>query len=106
MVAAPINHIVLDERGVAYIAGTRIKVRHVVIQHSAWNQSPQQIREAYPQLSLGQIYAALAYYCDHQEPIDAEIAAADRLVEELRAQHPNPLTRAQLEERLRQAKQD
>ena len=59
MVAAPINHIVLDERGVAYIAGTRIKVRHIVIERNAWNKSPEQIHEEYPRLSLGQIYAAL-----------------------------------------------
>ena len=101
MITAPINHICLDERGVAYIAGTRIKVRHVAIERQAQRASVEQIQEAYPHLSLGQIYAALAYYYDHQEQVDAEIAEAARYAEEARAQNPNLLTRQQLEVRLR-----
>ncbi|MDX1946386.1 MAG: hypothetical protein SFU86_13375 [Pirellulaceae bacterium] len=40
--------------------------------------------EAYPHLSLAQIHAALAYYYDHQQEIDQQIAAGCRLEEELR----------------------
>ena len=101
MITAPINHISLDERGVAYIAGTRIKVRHVAIERQSHGASAEKIQEAYPHLSLGQIYAALAYYYDHQEQVDAEIAEAARYAEEMRAQSPNPLTRQQLEARLK-----
>jgi uncharacterized protein (DUF433 family) len=101
MITAPINHICLDERGVAYIAGTRTKVRHVAIERQAHRASVEQIQEAYPHLSLGQIYAALAYYYDHQEQVDAEIAAAARYADELRAQNPNLLTRREIEARLK-----
>ena len=101
MITAAINHICLDERGVAYIAGTRIKVRHVAIERQARGASVEEIEEAYPHLSLGQIYAALAYYYDHQERVDAEIAEATRHGEEMRAQHPNPSSRQQLEARLK-----
>lgn len=101
MITAPINHICLDDRGVAYVAGTRIKVRHGAKERQAHRASVEQIQEAYPHLSLGQIYAALAYYYDHQEQVDAEIAEAARYAEELRAQNPNPLTRRQLEARLK-----
>ena len=101
MITAPINHICLDERGVAYIAGTRVKVRHVAIERQARGASVEELQEAYPHLSLGQIYAALAYYHDHQERVDAEIAEAARYAEEMRAQNPNPLTREQLDARLR-----
>ena len=44
MITAPINHICLDERGVAYIAGTRIKARHVAIERqkgSFWRLAGQ-----------------------------------------------------------------
>ena len=34
MVAAPINRISLDERGVAYISGTRIKVWHLAVERN------------------------------------------------------------------------
>jgi O-acetylhomoserine/O-acetylserine sulfhydrylase-like pyridoxal-dependent enzyme len=61
----------------------------------------EQIQEAYPGLSLGQIYAALAYYYDHEEQVDAEIAAAAQYAAEARAQNPNLLTRQILEARLR-----
>lgn len=101
MTTAPITSISVDERGVAYIAGTRIKVRHVAIASSAGSQTAQQIQEAYPHLSLAQIYAALAYYHEHKPAIDAEIAADDAYAEHMRQASPNPWTRAQLEARQR-----
>jgi uncharacterized protein (DUF433 family) len=102
MVAAPINHISLDERGVAYISGTRIKVRDLAVERNVWKKPPEAIQQDFPQLSLGQIYAALAYYCDHQEQIDAEIAAEERFTEQMRSQQAAPLTRQALLERLQQ----
>ena len=101
MITAPINHICLDDRGVAYIAGTRIKVRHVAIERQARGASVDDIQEAYPHLTLGQIYAALAYYHDHREQVDAEIAEVAQFAEEARTQNPNSLTRRQLEARLK-----
>lgn len=100
MITTPINHICLDERGVAHIAGTRIKVRHVAIERRAHRASVEEIQEAYPHLSLAQIHAALAYYYDHQEQVDAEIVEAARYAESMGAQNPNLLTRQTLEARL------
>lgn len=102
MVTAPINHICLDERGVAYVTGTRIKVRHIAVERNVWKQSPEQIQESYPHLSLAQVHAALAFYFDHQETIDEEIVAAGEYAEQLRVAHPNRLNRQELEERLRE----
>ncbi len=101
MGTAPLNHIVLDERGVASIAGTRIKVRHIAVERMIWKKPPEAIQKDFPQLSLGQIYAAIAYYCDNQEQIDAEIAEEERLTEQLRSQQPTPLTREALLEHLK-----
>jgi uncharacterized protein (DUF433 family) len=102
MIAAPINHVVLDERGVAYIRGTTLKVAHIAVDSVEWGMAPQQIRDNYPQLSLAQIHAALAYYHDHQEQMDAWIAQETEEYERLRAEHPNPITREQWEERRQQ----
>ena len=63
-------HIHRDERGVAWIDDTNIKVVEVVLDHVQGN-SPEQIHEEYPHLSLAQIYAALAYYYDNRQEIDA-----------------------------------
>ena len=100
MIAAPINHISLDERGVAYLSGTRIKVRHLAVERNVWKKSPEAIQQDFPQLSLGQIYAAFAYYCDNQGQIDAEIAEEERTAEKLRSQQHTPLTRQVLIDRL------
>ncbi len=102
MTIAPIEHISLDERGVAYIAGTRIKVRHIAIARTEQGMTAEEMQEAWPHLSLAQLYAALAWYLDHKAQVDEEIAEADRYVEDLRARQPNPLTREMLEARLRE----
>ncbi len=106
MVAAPINHLSIDERGIAYIGGTRIKVRHISVERNVWKKTPEAIQEDFPQLTLGQIYAALAYYCDHQEQIDAEISDEDRFSEQMRSQQERPLTRETLTARLQQHASD
>ena len=102
MIAAPIHHISLDERGIAYIAGTAMKVAHVAIDAEMWGMTPQQIQENYPRLSLAQIHAALSYYYDHRDVIDAQIAQEAAEYEQLRAEFPNPFTREQLYERWQQ----
>jgi uncharacterized protein (DUF433 family) len=69
-----IEHIAIDERGNAHIAGSRIKVQHIVELKQAHSYTAEQLQsEAYPHLRLGQIHAALAYYYDHQEQIDKQI---------------------------------
>ncbi|WP_263971235.1 hypothetical protein [Leptolyngbya sp. PCC 6406] len=42
-------------------------------------------------MSLADIYAALAYYYDHREAIQADIRAGERLVAEIQAQTPSKL---------------
>lgn len=99
MITISMNHICLDDRGVAYIAGTKMKVRQIVIEKNVWGLTPEEIQQGHDHLSLAQIHAALAYYYDHQEKIDAEIERTNREVDELRAQQPKQLTRQELEAR-------
>lgn len=100
MIAEPINHIILDKRGIAYINGTRIKVRHIAIERNVWKKSQEAIQMDFPHLSLGQIYSAIAYYCDNQKQIDAEILEEERFTEQLRSQQSSPLNRMALIARL------
>ena len=54
------------------IADTRIRVRDVVLARDRQAATPEEIvATIYPQLSLAQVYAALAYYEDHRAEIDA-----------------------------------
>ncbi|MBM3888630.1 MAG: DUF433 domain-containing protein [Verrucomicrobia bacterium] len=51
------------------IKGTRIAVR-LVAQRWRWGQSPEEIREAYPHLTLAQVFDALSYAEDHPAEIE------------------------------------
>ena len=86
MPVVAIEHIDVDARGVARIVGTRSKVIQIVMDRMANGWGPEEIHEQYPHLSLGQIYAAFAYYYDHKAELDAQIEADIRRAEEMRAQ--------------------
>lgn len=78
-------HIHLDHQGVAWIDDTNTKVIEVVLDKIAYGWSPEEIHFQHPHLSLAQIHAALSYYYDHQDTLDAEIERRYRDVEALRA---------------------
>ena len=79
-------HIHLDERGVAWIDDTNTKVVEVVLDKLAHGSSPEEIHFQHPHLSLAQIHAALSYYYDHQQAIDAYIEQQRQWVEAMAAQ--------------------
>jgi uncharacterized protein (DUF433 family) len=86
MSQTPTAHIRLDERGVAWIDDTNVKVIEVVLDKLAHGSSPEEMHLQYPHLSLAQIHAALSYYYDHQQAFDAAIEDQLRRVEALAAQ--------------------
>ena len=98
----PVTHIHLDSRGVAWVDNTNTKVKEIVLDKLSDGSSPEEMHQQHPHLSLAQIHAALAYYYDHQEKIDAQIAEDLREIEKLRAASKQP-TRAELEARLKRA---
>jgi len=58
------------------IDGTRITV-HRIATLSRQGQTAEDMAQTYPDLSLGKIYAALAYYHANRDPIDTELSAED-----------------------------
>jgi len=58
--------------GVPIVEGTRTPVRSIA-GYSNMGMTPDEILGALPHLSPAQIFAALAYYFDHREEIDANI---------------------------------
>lgn len=73
MAAIVTPHIHTDERDVAWIDDTNVKVIEVVLDTLAHGSSPEEIHLQYPHLSLAQIHAALSYYYDHQASLDTAI---------------------------------
>lgn len=67
------EHIVVDAHKEPVIAGTRIKVSQLVLDKIAYGWSAEEMLFQHPQFTLGQVYAALAYYADHQEEMDSLI---------------------------------
>jgi uncharacterized protein (DUF433 family) len=56
------------------IDGTRMTVNQIVTLYRQ-GLSAEQIVEQYPQRTIGEIYTVLAWYHEHREEFDAELAA-------------------------------
>jgi len=67
------------------IDGTRITVHRIATLYKQ-GQGAEEIVQTYPHLSLGQVYAALAYYHANRAEIESELAAADAEYDQLRQQ--------------------
>lgn len=88
MTVAVLPHILLDDRGTAWIEGTNTKVKEVVLDKLAYGWSPEEIHRQHPYLPMAKIHAALAYYYDHQTEMDAEMEEDYRRLCELRDKAP------------------
>jgi uncharacterized protein (DUF433 family) len=65
------------------IAGRRITVQNIVIWHERMGIGADEIATEY-NLTLGDVYAALAYYYDHRPEIDEAIRDGEAFVKALR----------------------
>src|SRR2546428_11321943 len=100
MAIAATTHVRFDERGVAWLDDTNIKVIEVVLERLAHGSSPEEIYDQHKgHLSLAQIHAALVYYYDHQAEMDAEIDQQLAEFDRLRAASLNSPGRQRLRER-------
>ena len=77
--------------GKPHIAGHRIRVMDIVLWHNNLGWSPDEIVSQFPQLTLADVYAALAFYWDHKKEIEAEIRRAEEVEEKARFRHPSKL---------------
>ena len=70
------------------IAGHRITVQNIVIWHERIGKSADEIAAEHG-LALSDVYAALAYYYDHQAEIDRDIEESKEFVAALRESAPS-----------------
>ena len=96
MIETRYEHNILEGQ-VPTIAGTTMKVVELVVAKEAYGWSAEELHLQFPQLSLGQIYSALAYYADHRGDFDHDIARRLQHVQQI--QHATPAV--PLRERLR-----
>lgn len=90
VLAQPLPHI--DSRGLrAVVWGTDIKVSQIADEFEHLGMTVQDIVEAHPHLTLGDVHAALAYYYDHPDVVRRDWAEADELVATLKRRHASRL---------------
>jgi Protein of unknown function (DUF433) len=65
-----------------------MKVEHIAVCHERMGMSPDEIVNRHPTITLAQVHAALAYYYDHKQEIDADVEEGKRFVDELKAEAP------------------
>ncbi len=71
------------------IADRRIRVRDIVAARDLRGHSPEEIAgSVYPDLTLAQVYAALAYYEDHRDEIDQTAVSEASKAAEFLSKHP------------------
>jgi uncharacterized protein (DUF433 family) len=93
------EHILLNDGGVACIAGTTMKVVELVTAQQAHGWSPEELAFQFPHLTLGQIHSALAYYWDHNDELDRDIVRRLALADDLQRRLPSPPILARLRAR-------
>jgi uncharacterized protein (DUF433 family) len=62
--------------GKACIAGHRIRVMDIVVYHEQAGLSAAEIVAEFPGITEADVYAALAYYFDHRDEIEASFEEA------------------------------
>ncbi|NJM49225.1 MAG: DUF433 domain-containing protein [Alkalinema sp. RU_4_3] len=72
------------------LAGRRIKVADVVVMHLRMSEPLAMVAQEY-ELSLAEVYGAMAYYYDHQAEIDRQMTESDALVEKMQQAASSPL---------------
>lgn len=84
--------------GRARIAGRRIGVSDIVNAHLRLGAPVEEVVEAY-EITPAQVYAALAYYYDHQDEIDTHLEAEAQAFADLPANPRDLALLARLKER-------
>ncbi|MGH9551329.1 MAG: DUF433 domain-containing protein [Terriglobales bacterium] len=77
--------------GKACIKGTRVRVMDIVVWHEMRNYSAEEIIGMFPGITLADVYAALTYYCDNRQEIEADFAKDEALAKELSKEYPSKL---------------
>jgi hypothetical protein len=80
------------------VAGTRVRVWDIAVRAQA-GESPDEVLAHFPHLTLSDVHAALAYYYDNREAINAQAADDTLLADKLhRSLGPGPLEKKHLGE--------
>ncbi|MFL6214906.1 MAG: DUF433 domain-containing protein [Blastocatellia bacterium] len=77
--------------GKACIAGHRVRVMDIAIRRELMGMSADEIVAQLPSITLGDVYAALAYYFDNIEEMREEMRQEEEFVADFMRKHPSVL---------------
>ena len=89
----------MTEEGVIRVGGTRVTLDSVL---AAFKQgaTAEDIAQRYTTLQLADIYAAIAYYLNHESEVEAYLQKRQQISEEVRRQNESRYNPVGLRERL------
>jgi len=73
----------MDATGTVRVHGTRLTLDTILGAYER-GDTPQEIVEGFPSLSLADVHAIIAYYLRHREEVDAYLAEGDAKGAEIR----------------------
>jgi len=72
-----------NPNGVVYVGGTRVTLDTVVAVFKQ-GATPEEIVHRYPSLMLGDVYASIAFYLNHQREIEEYLEQRQQQAQEIR----------------------
>jgi uncharacterized protein (DUF433 family) len=89
------------EDGTIRVTGSRVTL-DCIVHHFQQGSTAEQIQESFPSLALRDIYAAITYYLQHPQAVEAYLRRQDAEAAEVRRTIEAARDTSDLRERLRQ----
>jgi uncharacterized protein (DUF433 family) len=89
-------HLDCSGPGQPVIAHKNFKIIHLIREHVAYGWSAEELALNHPQLTLGEIYSALAYYADHRAEIERDVSVTEAESERMHGEPPHTRLAARL----------
>jgi uncharacterized protein (DUF433 family) len=80
----PYQHVVVDPEGAIWVGTNRISMASVVAARELYGQTPEEIAEDFPSMTLEEAREAVRYYEEHPEEIRAYMKRQEQLWEEFK----------------------
>ena len=74
--ATAYSHLSTDTEGRVWVTAANVKVSEIVADYLAHGSSAEETALQFPHLTPSMIHSALAYYYDHREELETELAAS------------------------------
>lgn len=92
--------LVMDETGTIRVKGSRVTL-DIIVSRFKQGDTAEDIQQSFPTITLGQVYAALAYYLEHESKIEVYLRERDQEADRLRQFWMGHPKSAALRQRLR-----